>query len=140
MNAWTSVSRHREPSAAAADADRPRAPSFGRDAVTASDLRDRRHRSLVGAVVGDRERRRRYLDLKVGDGAEPLPGQTVKVHYNGWLDDFGDAGRKFDSSLDRGKPLAFAVGTGRVIKGAGPAREAKCVFETRLLCAEQARC
>mmetsp|Transcript_22336 Transcript_22336/g.68945 ORF Transcript_22336/g.68945 Transcript_22336/m.68945 type:complete len:165 (+) Transcript_22336:154-648(+) len=58
-----------------------------------------------------------YLDLKVGDGAEPLPGQTIKVHYNGWLDDFGDAGRKFDSSLDRGKPLAFAVGTGRVIKG-----------------------
>ena len=58
-----------------------------------------------------------YLDLKEGTGATPEPGQTVQVHYNGWLDDFGDAGRKFDSSLDRGRPLSFAVGTGRVIKG-----------------------
>ena len=41
----------------------------------------------------------------------------MQVHYNGWLDDFGDAGRKFDSSLDRERPLSFAVGTGRVIKG-----------------------
>ena len=58
-----------------------------------------------------------YLDLKEGTGATPEPGQTVQVHYNGWLDDFGDAGRKFDSSLDRGRPLSFAVGTGKVIKG-----------------------
>ena len=58
-----------------------------------------------------------YLDIKEGTGATPQPGQTVQVHYNGWLDDFGDAGRKFDSSLDRGRPLSFAVGTGKVIKG-----------------------
>ena len=58
-----------------------------------------------------------YLDLKEGTGATPEPGQTVQVHYNGWLDDFGDNGRKFDSSLARGRPLSFAVGTGRVIKG-----------------------
>ena len=58
-----------------------------------------------------------YLDLKEGTGATPEPGQTVQVHYNGWLDDFGDNGRKFDSSLDRGRPLSFAVGTGKVIKG-----------------------
>mmetsp|Transcript_10971 Transcript_10971/g.32746 ORF Transcript_10971/g.32746 Transcript_10971/m.32746 type:complete len:168 (+) Transcript_10971:254-757(+) len=56
-------------------------------------------------------------DLEAGAGAEPLPGQTVKVHYTGWLEGFGDDGKKFDSSYDRGKPLAFAVGTGRVIKG-----------------------
>ena len=59
----------------------------------------------------------RFADLREGTGATPQPGQTVQVHYNGWLDDFGDAGRKFDSSLDRGRPLSFAVGTGKVIKG-----------------------
>ena len=32
-----------------------------------------------------------YLDIKEGTGATPEPGQTVQVHYNGWLDDFGDA-------------------------------------------------
>jgi len=59
-----------------------------------------------------------YKDLKEGTGIIPEPGNGVKVQYSGWLDDFGDdAGRKFDSSYDRGKPLAFNVGTGKVIKG-----------------------
>lgn len=48
--------------------------------------------------------------------SQPKPGQTVSVHYTGWLDDF-DSEKKFDSSYDRRKPLQFAVGTGRVIKG-----------------------
>ena len=54
-----------------------------------------------------------YVDLVVGTGAQPAAGQTVSVHYTGWLTD----GRKFDSSLDRGQPLVFPVGRGRVIKG-----------------------
>ena len=54
-----------------------------------------------------------YVDLVVGAGAQPAAGQTVSVHYTGWLTD----GRKFDSSLDRGQPLVFPVGRGRVIKG-----------------------
>ena len=29
------------------------------------------------------------------------------MHYTGWLEGFGDDGKKFDSSYDRGKPLAF---------------------------------
>jgi peptidylprolyl isomerase len=43
-------------------------------------------------------------------------GDTVKVHYSGWLDGF-DGLKKFDSSLDRGVPLDFAAGVGRVIPG-----------------------
>ena len=54
-----------------------------------------------------------YIDIKVGDGATPQTGQTVVVQYTGWLAD----GTKFDSSLDRGQPLSFAIGTGKVIKG-----------------------
>ena len=46
----------------------------------------------------------RYKVLKEGEGAVPSPGQTVKAHYTGWLDGFDDAGKKFDSSRDRGRP------------------------------------
>ena len=59
-------------------------------------------------------------DVKVGDGAEATAGQTVSVHYTGWLYDPTAAdkhGTKFDSSRDRGTPFKFPLGAGRVIKG-----------------------
>ena len=43
----------------------------------------------------------------------PVMGQTVVVHYTGWLED----GTKFDSSLDRGQPFSFTLGVGGVIPG-----------------------
>ncbi len=55
----------------------------------------------------------KYYDLEVGDGPSPAQGQTAVVHYTGWLED----GTKFDSSLDRGQPFSFVLGTGGVIKG-----------------------
>jgi len=55
----------------------------------------------------------KYVDMVVGTGDEAKKGQTVRVHYTGWLKD----GTKFDSSLDRGKPFEFQLGAGRVIKG-----------------------
>ena len=54
-----------------------------------------------------------YIDVEDGTGATPEQGQTVVVHYTGWLED----GTKFDSSLDGGTPLEFALGTGQVIPG-----------------------
>lgn len=51
--------------------------------------------------------------LQPGTGAEAKAGNTVDVHYTGWLTN----GTKFDSSLDRGRPFSFPIGAGRVIKG-----------------------
>ena len=57
------------------------------------------------------------IDSKPGTGASPRTGQTVVVHYTGWLYVNGAKGKKFDSSVDRNDPLEFPVGTGRVIRG-----------------------
>ena len=58
-----------------------------------------------------------YMDEKVGTGAEAKSGQTASVHYTGWLNQNGEPGTKFDSSVDRGQPFEFALGAGMVIKG-----------------------
>ena len=56
-------------------------------------------------------------DTKVGTGVSPKTGQVCSMHYTGWLYVNGAKGSKFDSSLDRGQPFEFPIGTGRVIKG-----------------------
>jgi FKBP-type peptidyl-prolyl cis-trans isomerase FkpA len=53
------------------------------------------------------------VDLVVGQGEEAKAGKRVSVHYTGTLTN----GKKFDSSLDRGKPFGFTLGAGEVIKG-----------------------
>lgn len=59
----------------------------------------------------------KYVDTQIGTGASPLKGQRCMVHYTGWLSEKGEKGKKFDSSVDRGQPLAIPIGVGRVIKG-----------------------
>lgn len=56
-------------------------------------------------------------DSKVGTGATPKTGQTCVMHYAGWLYENGAKGKKFDSSVDRGEPFEFPIGTRRVIAG-----------------------
>lgn len=58
-----------------------------------------------------------YEDVLAGSGDEAQPGDEVRVHYTGWLYENGAAGRKFDSSKDRGQPFSFPLGAGHVIRG-----------------------
>jgi len=58
-----------------------------------------------------------YIILKEGSGASPKKGQPVTVHYTGWLEQDGNPGAKFDSSVDRGQPFTFVIGVGQVIEG-----------------------
>lgn len=54
-----------------------------------------------------------YIITKRGTGAQVKAGDEVEVHYTGLFTN----GAKFDSSVDRGTPISFPVGAGRVIKG-----------------------
>ncbi len=54
-----------------------------------------------------------YKDLNVGNGATAQSGNTVSVHYTGWLTN----GTQFDSSIPRNQPFEFTLGAGNVIKG-----------------------
>jgi FKBP-type peptidyl-prolyl cis-trans isomerase len=55
----------------------------------------------------------KYAILKPGKGASAKNGDTVSVHYTGWLQ---SNGKKFDSSLDRGEPYPLTL-PGQVIDG-----------------------
>ena len=54
-----------------------------------------------------------YWDIRVGNGEFAKEGKHVRVHYTGWL----TTGKKFDSSVDAGKPFDFTIGNREVIKG-----------------------
>jgi peptidylprolyl isomerase len=55
----------------------------------------------------------KYIDIKVGDGAQPKKGDTISVQYSGWLTN----GTLFDSSRTSGTPASFQIGVGAVIPG-----------------------
>ena len=54
-----------------------------------------------------------YVITRHGEGRQPKVGETVMVHYTGLL----TSGVKFDSSLDRGSPISFELGTVNIIQG-----------------------
>ena len=58
-----------------------------------------------------------YEDTVIGTGATATKGQSVTVHYTGWLYNDGVQGAKFDSSKDRSDPFVFSLGAGMVIRG-----------------------
>ena len=55
----------------------------------------------------------KYAILKPGKG-KAAGHNKVEVHYTGWLK---SNLKKFDSSLDRGRPFSFELGHGEVIQG-----------------------
>ncbi|RMH26246.1 MAG: FKBP-type peptidyl-prolyl cis-trans isomerase [Planctomycetota bacterium] len=66
----------------------------------------------LGAELMQTESGLQYIVLKEGDGPSPAgPTSRVSVHYTGYL----VTGKKFDSSIDRGQPVEFALN--RVIPG-----------------------
>ena len=75
-------------------------------------------------------------DTVPGTGPEAKAGQSVLVHYTGWLHDPAapnGRGRKFDSSKDRGQPFQFHLGAGQVIRGWDDGVQGMKVGGTRVL-------
>ena len=58
-----------------------------------------------------------YEDTLEGTGPVATKGQSVTVHYTGWLYNNGTQGAKFDSSKDRNEPFVFHLGGSMVIRG-----------------------
>ena len=61
----------------------------------------------------------KIIDTVVGKGKQAVAGNTVKVHYTGWLyapKAAKQRGQQFDSSVG-GEPFTFPLGMGGVIKG-----------------------
>ena len=79
--------------------------------LEAQTRRARTPRSASGAITTPSGLT--YLITKKGTGPQLKAGDTVVLNYTGTLTN----GTKFDSSYDRNEPLAFKLGTGRVIKG-----------------------
>ena len=65
-----------------------------------------KHRSSQGASEITTPSGLKITDLKVGDGPSPQMGQTVVVHYIGWLEN----GKEFNNSYKLGKPAEFRLG------------------------------
>jgi FKBP-type peptidyl-prolyl cis-trans isomerase FkpA len=96
------------------------AGSAGAQTPTAAPAPGSPQSSTTVSKFGAKVTELKIVDQKQGTGKEAAAGKVVLVHYTGWLYDPGAAdghGAKFDSSLDRGVPFGFYLGSGKVIKG-----------------------
>lgn len=92
------------------------ATGCGSDRVTAPDITMTQFAPSLGVNLSAMTRTTSglyYLDQQVGTGAVARAGDSVTVHYTGWLAN----GTKFDSSRDRNEPIKFKLGAGDVIAG-----------------------
>ena len=85
--------------------------------ITSTDGSEGMGEAIGGADLETTASGLQYIEHSVGEGEMPQSGQTVVVHYTGWLYENGDKGAKFDSSVDRGQPFEFVIGQGQVIAG-----------------------
>lgn len=74
-----------------------------------------------------------YEDTTDGSGPIAAKGQSVTVHYTGWLYNNETQGAKFDSSKDRNDPFVFHLGAGMVIRGWDEGVAGMCVGGCRTL-------
>nr|MEE4269653.1 FKBP-type peptidyl-prolyl cis-trans isomerase [Candidatus Krumholzibacteria bacterium] len=58
-----------------------------------------------------------YVDSTLGSGDVVGASDFVEVHYTGWLFEDGAKTTQFDSSVERGEPIAFPLGRSFVIPG-----------------------
>ena len=76
----------------------------------------------------------KYKVIKKGSGSKPVHGETVVVHYDGYLlVNSNKVGYKFDSSLDRNTPFSFRLGSRQVIPGWETTLADMKVGETRIV-------
>lgn len=73
--------------------------------------------STTNAVTLDSGLKIETLKAAAPGAKSPQKGQTVTVHYTGWLLDGGSKDKPFDSSVKRGQKFQFTIGVGQVIKG-----------------------
>ena len=70
----------------------------------------------------------RYAVIHRGGGASPHAGQVVEIHYTSWL---ADSGYRFDSTVDKGRPLRVTLGEGQLPVGLELAVSSMTVAEKR---------
>ncbi|MDH3872120.1 MAG: FKBP-type peptidyl-prolyl cis-trans isomerase [Gammaproteobacteria bacterium] len=59
----------------------------------------------------------RYKDLRTGIGESAAVGDVVSIHFVGWLDDSGRKGKEIYNSRRWRDPVAFVIGTDKVMQG-----------------------
>ncbi len=72
----------------------------------------------------------KYAVLSKGGGASPQPGQEIEIHYTAWL---ADTGYRFDSTVDKGRPLRVTMGKDQLPTGLEAAISSMKVAEKRRL-------